>query len=494
MFSITKNSADLDLWHRMAVGKIFSQVNNVIYHDIFSYFPTKALWVDHEWLSGVVFYNIGHYLGDYGITSLKVLMMFSVIFLIYKTNKLIYPEADKQRIFYYIVTLLAVSLGLTSTLRCQAFTYLFFTLWIYILERIRRGENRLIWIFPATTLIWANLHAGFLAGFGLIVFYIVGETLNKKNPLKYIGILLLCLPFSFINPYGIKYWTYLIEATTMHRPYIEEWDPLRPFESTFKVIGTKIQMLLLIPALVYRAATKDKKVDWVEIITFCATLYLSIKHYRHIIFFSIVAGVFGYKYFVQFLEFVKEKINQKFTFSISQERLNQLYFARYIAVYGFFIGVCCIVIAGTPKTIDLEGYPVKAVEFIKTNKIEGNLLVPFNWGSYAMWKLYPQNLVSIDGRYEECYTNQSYLDASAITLYHKNWKQAFEKYHHDVLLIYNNDSTDKEIKKSKDWKIIYQDKKSLVFVPSNYPDKKWILPPKDNDFYIKTKYENNIKF
>ena len=52
-FIIIKSNADLDLWHRMAVGKIFSQLGSIIYNDIFSYFPTKEMWVDHEWLSGV---------------------------------------------------------------------------------------------------------------------------------------------------------------------------------------------------------------------------------------------------------------------------------------------------------------------------------------------------------------------------------------------------------------------------------------------------------
>lgn len=226
-------------------------LGNVIYHDIFTYFPSKPLWIDHEWLSGVVFYNLGHYFGDYGILFLKVSILFSILVLIYKTNQLIWPEPDKQRVGYYFVTIVGVLIGIAATLRCQGFTYLFFTLWIYVLERVRRGENRLIWIFPATTLIWANMHAGFFAGFGLLVFYAIGEFLNKKNPLKYIGILALCLPVTLINPYGIKYWPYLIEATTMHRPYITEWGWLNPFESFYKVIGTKMQVVLILPALIY---------------------------------------------------------------------------------------------------------------------------------------------------------------------------------------------------------------------------------------------------
>ena len=46
---------DYDLWARLAVGSVFFQTGHVLRHDVFSYLPPKALWVDHEWRSGVLF-------------------------------------------------------------------------------------------------------------------------------------------------------------------------------------------------------------------------------------------------------------------------------------------------------------------------------------------------------------------------------------------------------------------------------------------------------
>lgn len=504
MFSITKNTADLDLWHRMAVGKIFSQLGNVIYHDIFAYFPTKSLWIDIEWLSGVIFYNLGNYFGDYGILSLKIIILFSLLVLIYKTNQLIYPEPNKQRLSWYFIALISVVIGLSATLRCQAFTYLFFTLWIYILEKVRRGENKLIWIFPATMLIWTNAHGGFVSGLGLIVFYIVGEFLNKKNPLKYIGILFLCLLATLITPYGLNYWTEVIQTIIMPRPYISEWKYLNPFESFYKIIGTKFQLALLIPALIYRIFSKNtdskyKKLDWVEIISFTVTLFLGIKILKLIPHFSIIIAIFGYKYFAVFMDALFNKIKNKIFSLIPENEHETVYFAKFTLVYVFVISLCLFVIKDTPIEINLSFYPTKAVEFIKINKLKGNLLVPFNWGSYALWKLYPQNLVSLDGRYNEPYTNEAYMDISTITFCNKNsdltkWKETFYKYHHDVLLVNKEGDVQKEFKKLKEWKPVYEDEKAVVFIPSSIPSKKWLLPNKDEKYYIKTKYENNINF
>ena len=48
-------------------------------------------------------------------------------------------------------------------------------------------------------------------------------------------------------------------------------------------------------------------------------------------------------------------------------------------------------------------FPLKEVEFLKINNIKGNILVPFEMGSYVSYKLYPNNLIYMDGRYEEVY-------------------------------------------------------------------------------------------
>ncbi len=57
-YAITQAVADADIWHRLAVGKIFFQTGWVLKHDIFSYALTKPVWVDHEWGSGVIFWRL----------------------------------------------------------------------------------------------------------------------------------------------------------------------------------------------------------------------------------------------------------------------------------------------------------------------------------------------------------------------------------------------------------------------------------------------------
>lgn len=503
-FIIMKNLADPDLWHRMSVGRIFSQLGNVVYHDFFSYLPTKEMWIDHEWLSGVVFYNLGHYFGDYGILTLQVLVLFSVVVLVFATNRLIWPE-DKYRISYYLIVLLGIIPGLVSSLRCQAFTYLFFALWLYLLERIRRGETRFVWVFPVTALLWANMHGGFLAGLGLVGFYLAGDFLNKRDITKYIWILALSVTVTLLNPYGIKYWYYLVDAVSMHRPYITEWLPFDPFKSIYNEPGAKLIFLFLFAGYGYKLFKKELKFDFVEIVTLGVTLYLALKHERHVTFFVIAAGCFGYKHFVVFLDSVLKGLREWILSLIPEDRHQQVYFAKHYATYFFLITCGFYLLAPLSVSVKMGSYPTRAIEFIKINNLRGNLMVPFNWGSYAMWKLYPDNLVSVDGRFEEAYKTQTYLDVSHFMFFKSNWDDALKKYKHDIFLIskipyvYEDEVKDTsgifdKLKTFEDLQIVYEDEISAVFIPVSEEKPEWKQPTDDEEYYIKTKYENRIDF
>jgi hypothetical protein len=92
-------------------------------------------------------------------------------------------------------------------------------------------------------LFWANLHGGFLAGIGLVIFYITGDFLNKKKISNYLLILFAIIPVTLINPYGLKYWLYLFDAVLMERPGITEWRIFNPFAGFYSGLGIKFLLL-----------------------------------------------------------------------------------------------------------------------------------------------------------------------------------------------------------------------------------------------------------
>ena len=74
--TINSNHADYDLWHRMAIGALFSQNGHLPDHDVFAYTPVKAVWIDHEWGTGVLFYQLGQWFWGSRIDSVQVRMCY----------------------------------------------------------------------------------------------------------------------------------------------------------------------------------------------------------------------------------------------------------------------------------------------------------------------------------------------------------------------------------------------------------------------------------
>ena len=65
------------------------------------------------------------------------------------------------------------------------------------------------------------------------------------------------------------------------------------------------------------------------------------------------------------------------------------------------------IIANIKLQPNLSQQPYKMVEFIKINNMKGNILAPFDMGSYITYKLFPNNLIYMDGRYEEVYFKET---------------------------------------------------------------------------------------
>ena len=53
--------------------------------------------------------------------------------------------------------------------------------------------------------------------------------------------------------------------------------------------------------------------------------------------------------------------------------------------------------------IDANGNPVRAVEFMQSHGLEGNVLAQYGWGQYVIWHGAPGMKVFIDSRYDLAY-------------------------------------------------------------------------------------------
>ena len=495
LLTFLTTAPDKDLWARLAVGSIFFQTGSVLKTDIFSYIPTKDLWIDHEWGSGVVFYFFAKLFGEGGMFALKAFVLLMIIVIILKIIK--YQSGKEPGIMYVLFLALSIDWAF-PLLRCQMFTYLFFTLWIYTLERMKRDDHTLIWIFPVTMLLWVNMHGGFLAGMGVLLIYAVGETLNRDHYLKYWGVLAFMIPVTLMNPYGLDLWRYVIEASFMPRPFIQEWQPVNFIGPNAFIGGFKVHILsgfavfaLLTFMVGIKLMMKKTKTDWTRILLITILFYLSVVHQRHSVFFVLAVSGLFYHHYINLFGFMRKYIEGAFT----RPALKILEIVKYS--YGYLL-LAVLFIYLLPRLnhhviVNPYMYPVGSLEFIKQNNISGNLAVSFNWGSYAFWKLYPQCKVLIDGRYEEVYSDPSFTKAVQFSVRTGDWQAILREYPADILILSNDYYSPSDFSYLTNWQPVYHDYVSYVLLPKERIKTLYIHPDYQNPKYFKEDFAKHIK-
>jgi hypothetical protein len=460
---IHSNNADPDLWGYMAFGRLYWETGKFPYHDVFTYLPSLDIWVYHEWLSGVLFYAIYRFLGE----SALILMRYGLAFLTTIFIYLIARQRGASPVFSIIILFFGggfLALGFGTVIRAQTFTYLFFAITLFLLERYRDNVGlRYLLILIAVNLLWCNLHGGFISGLGLIAIYGVGRALSGYSYRYHLIVLVLSILLTLINPYGLEYWIYTFRAIMMPRLEITEWASIY---KSFRLNLISLWVLFYFHIIILISIRWIHYARWKKITQIAVLLItglLGILHIRHMVFFQIAVsaylGPLAEKYFAG-MEF-----NPTFgpILAFIRNKKRNLYFFALMIVLVF-----CLM----PKSLSLEipafptqgkgfYYPVYAIDYIHKNKITGNILTEFHWGEFVIWTSHSLLKVGFDGRYETVYPShvaKEYFDFDA----GKN-REYLDKYPHQFALLAPNTKGLKFIKNSPDWEQLYCDSGSFLF-------------------------------
>lgn len=536
-FCTTALAYDYDLWARLIVGMGVVQTGHVFKHDFLSYMPTHT-WYDHEWGSSVIFYLTQHFWGAAGILFLQAILIFLIFFVISKTIELrgivtnglyndttltpspqptsqkpstggfsrqsplkgegarcnSYPDCNRTthslNFLFYYAAFIAMADSLNHPIRCQMFSFLFFTVFLYILEKVRLEKSStktLIWL-PVIMLVWNNLHGGCVSGIGLILLYIVGEALNKKPFKHYIYALLGSVAVLPINPWGFEYLIYLIKANTMQRSYVTEWAGLFSKHYVYARMKFKIYALIMLltefGVMLKQIKAKTFNFDKTKFLVIAATLFLALQHIKLIPFAVIALAVFLYDDYYTALN----TLTKNFFIKIATVKDTIVY------IIILFFAFSRINAKAFQPIINYQKYPVIATEFIRLNNLKGNLMVSFGYGSYVSYKLYPNVKIFIDGRYEEVYYDFMLDLQNKFYLLKPNWDEVLKKYPPDIMIIEKSYPVYMALLRRKEYSLVYEDADFGVFVTQKLAkgaNGKFKKPSLEDSYYAKTLFNTN---
>ena len=106
--------------------------------------------------------------------------------------------------------------------------------------------------------------------------------------------------------------------------------------------------------------------------------------------------------------------------------------------------------------------PYNSVVFVKKQKLQGRMFNAYAWGGYLIWQL-PEYKTFIDGRMPSWRENdksvfEDYID---ITSDPKKYEKLFNSYNISWVLD-KPDSRLVKFLKTKKWKVLYEDKVSII--------------------------------
>jgi hypothetical protein len=404
VFWFSDTIADPDLWGHVRFGQDILRTGVIDRADEYSYRTHGQRWFNHEWLSEVVFAGVYDRSGPAGLIVFKVFVGLLILGLCLAHLRR-HGLGPYRSVLLLVLSSVPFRFGL-GTVRPQIFTYLFLAVELLILASAVPGREHRLWALPLLLVAWVNLHGGVLAGLAILGLWIAargvghlgdgtGPPLRRLAAVLQLGLLgvTCCLALS-LNPYRSGLVRFLLRTATAPRPEITEWTPL----GLTSLPGVLFLGLLVIG--VFGVAGSDRrKAEAIPVLGLSAILpLLSNRHYP---LFALTLLVLGG-------EHIAVAMDRRWPPAAARPAGS-----RAVAAVGLTVSLLLLVLA-LPRfgCIRIEPYyftfPARAVALLKQADVRGNMAVPYDWGEYVLWHLGHGVKVSMDGRRETVYSDESY--------------------------------------------------------------------------------------
>lgn len=464
---------DGDTGIHIRMGSIILEERALPSFDHFSYGSPPHSWSTHEWLSQVIMSVVHDSFGLTGIVIFFITLIsftYSLFFVFMRHNK----DNILMDILLFLIVILSSQISWTA--RPHIFSILFSTIVLRILNTFQYSERSHLYWLPLITLFWVNLHGGFIVSILLISIFLVGNLFNgfiSKGVEKEVHwkagrslflTLLACLLASLVNPSGYHAITipFQVVSDQLLMDNVQEF--LSP--NFHKPIFYKYLLMLMIAVL----SVSRMRLDAIELSLILVFTYMSLYSARHIALFAVIAAPIMSKYMDlnrnEFLRGLSPAYSRRSSSVADIDARSGGYLWPVAAV------LVIIVMASRGDTSfkfeEKNLKPMSAVEFLKKERLEGNMFNLDEFGDYMIYALYPQHKVFIDSRHE-IYMRERFQDYLDVISLKPGWDKILDKY--DInWIIFNKDSfLSRFLSNSEAWKPIYSDPMASIFV-KNKPE------------------------
>lgn len=442
---------DYDVWYHLMTGKVIIETGKIPNQDIFSHTMAGKPWIAHEWLSQSFLYFTYTHIGFRGLILFKAFMVIGTFAFVYSLCK----KSAGNSFIGVVLTFWGALVSAGSWLeRPQMFSYFFFSFVLFTLAEFQNGNKRCLYILPPLCLLWVNMHSSFILLFVVMALWMFTFLLKERRGGNWgtfrmvFLITCACAFFSLLNPYGASIWAYPFN-TLLHKSHaslISEWQSPN-FHLPQNLLFEGLFFLTLF------SLAEKSRFSLLDVLLFLLFSHMSLYSIRFFPLFGIAAPVLVSKR-ASLIFKKKDPLSSKDHPFINAFLISALF---VLCIYKF------------PKSntfsecVDKSQFPVKAVNFIIRNNVQGNIFNEYDWGGFLIFKFYPGRKVFIDGRMDvyQDKVGQEFVD---VIRFKENWKEILDRYRIKVLLIKTNSPFYLFLRQGGDFKMVYRDSLSAVFV------------------------------
>jgi hypothetical protein len=375
-------SADFG-WH-LRTGQLIFETHAIPYSDPFSYTFAGQRWITHEWLSELLLYTAYRFGGYAAVIAVFGLIGAAAYWLaFYRAEGPLYSCLP-------VLALAVWAAHPTFLVRPQVFTLFLFSLFCFLLETHRRTSDwRPLVALPLLTILWVNLHGGYIIGPAVIGLFLAGYVLDAMadaSARQKLGIraaqlgaaLLASLAVVPINPNGFRLYTYPFEtlSSPTQQTLLTEWQPPSPTHFLF------FPFFLLVGLCVLALPLRRKTLRPGEILFVTFFAVAALHSMRHMALFS-VASI---------------PLLSGWRLAPLPWRIPQLLRYAAFVVLVLLCGWRWRASMAGAATFEHTRFPADAVAFLRSNPPAGRIFNAYAFGGYLVWRLYPEYRVYMDGR------------------------------------------------------------------------------------------------
>lgn len=454
------NFATADLGRHLQNGVIFFQTRAIPQTNLYSYTFPDFPFLNHHWLTGVVFFLIQKISGFAGLSLFSLILSLITFFLFFDiARKSSFPLA-------FLVSLIVIPvIASRREIRPEVFSYFFSGIFFWILTGFRQKQISPRWllILPLGEIFWVNLHLYFFVGPLLILVFLAEAALRRLWGQAKI----LFMPFSLT-----------LTATLLNPAFIDgAIYPLRVYdnygyrvfeEQSFwfieKVVGYP-------PAIYFKIALALLFGSWILLFWRRRPLIL-VNLFLTLVFSG--AGMIMIRHFPFFgyfaLPLITANLQRIIKDPARDEFLNKNYWKAGAVILFILYNLLPSFWSSQGRGWGLAKGASAAGDFFLNYSLAGPIFNNYDVGGYLIYYLYPQEKVFVDNRpaaYPADFFRKTYLPLQENESF---WREKSQQYSFNVVFFYWRDVTPWGQKflinrlKDPDWAPVYVDDKIIIFL------------------------------